>query len=46
MRHRLIRFWPVLWQQFGVRPMDIEHLTIVEVVALEGALADWERKNR
>jgi hypothetical protein len=36
----------VLWQQFGIRPMDVEHLTLTETVALEAALAQWERNNR
>lgn len=35
-----------MWQQFGIRPMDVENLTLPEVIALEGALHDWQRKQR
>jgi hypothetical protein len=36
----------VLWNQFGIRPMDVEQLTLTEVVAVEAALAQWEREKR
>ena len=43
MRHRFIEWWPVLWQHFGVRPMDVDTLTLVEVLALEQALVQYAR---
>jgi|TARA_R110000868_G_scaffold142382_2_gene359683 hypothetical protein len=35
VRHRLVRFWPVLWQTFGLRPMDTDALTLGEVLTVE-----------
>lgn len=46
MRHRLLKYWPVLWQSFGVRPMDVADLTLTEVISLEFALEEMARKGR
>lgn len=35
MRHRLVRFWPVLWQTFGLRPCDAADMTLGEVLTIE-----------
>jgi len=35
VRHRLLQWWPVLWQTFGVRPADTAGLTLTEVLAIE-----------
>lgn len=41
-----MRHWPVLWQQFGLRPMDVEHLTLTEAISVEHALEQWSANNR
>lgn len=35
MRRRLLKWWPALWQTFGVRPSDVDGLTLPEVLAIE-----------
>jgi hypothetical protein len=46
VRHRLLKWWPVLWQQFGITPLDVERLTLIEVVSIEAALEQWAQQNR
>lgn len=46
VRHRLAAHWPVLWTQFGVRPMDVGSLTVGEVALIEASVKRWEQEAR
>jgi hypothetical protein len=36
----------VLWQQFGIRPMDIDRLTLTEAMSVEHAVIEWAKSQR
>ena len=41
-----MQHWPTLWQQFGLRPLDVGDLTVHEVVLIEKSLEHWEQQAR
>lgn len=38
--------WVVLWQELGVRPSDVDHMTLDDVLVVEIYAADAERRQR
>lgn len=46
MKHRLLPTWVVLWTQLGIRPTDLEHMTLDDVLAVEIFTEEAQRAQR
>ena len=46
MKHHLTRMWVVLWQELGVRPSDVDRMTLDDVLVVEIYADDAERRQR
>ena len=46
MKHHLTRMWAVLWKDLGVRPSDVDHMTLDDVLVVEIYAEEAERAQR
>ena len=46
MKHHLTRMWVVLWRDLGVRPSDVDHMTLDDVLVVEIYALEAEKAQR
>ena len=46
MKHHLTRRWVVLWRDLGVRPSDVDHMTLDDVLVVEIYALEAEKAQR